>query len=50
MGDAGRQRVKEHFAWDGKGDFMNRIYENTLARREPELVNAPFTPEQQIEH
>ena len=31
MGEAGRQRVKEHFAWDGKGDFMNELYENTLA-------------------
>ena len=50
MGEAGRQRVKEHFAWDGKGDFMNELYENTLARREPELANAPYTPEQRIEH
>jgi glycosyltransferase involved in cell wall biosynthesis len=32
MGEASRQRVKEHFDWVGKGDFMSGIYENTVPR------------------
>jgi glycosyltransferase involved in cell wall biosynthesis len=50
LGEAARQRVKEHFAWVGKGDFRNGIYENMVARREPELANALFTPQPRIEH
>jgi glycosyltransferase involved in cell wall biosynthesis len=32
MGEASRQRVKEHFAWVGKGEFMSEIYQSALAR------------------
>ena len=50
LAEAARQRVKEHFAWVGKGDFRNGIYENIVARREPELANALFSPQPRIEH
>ena len=32
MGEASRQRVKEHFAWAGKGELMSGIYESAVAR------------------
>ena len=32
MGEASRQRVKEHFGWVSKGDFMSRIYESAVKR------------------
>jgi glycosyltransferase involved in cell wall biosynthesis len=32
MGRASRQRVKEHFAWDTKGDFISGTYEMAIAR------------------
>jgi glycosyltransferase involved in cell wall biosynthesis len=33
MGKESRQRVNEHFAWVSKGDFINGIYEMTVARQ-----------------
>jgi glycosyltransferase involved in cell wall biosynthesis len=30
MGEAARQRVKEHFDWVGKGDFISGIYESAV--------------------
>jgi glycosyltransferase involved in cell wall biosynthesis len=30
MGEASRRRVREHFSWDSKGDFMNGIYESAI--------------------
>jgi glycosyltransferase involved in cell wall biosynthesis len=26
LGKAGRQRVEQHFNWDKKGEWMNRVY------------------------
>ena len=45
MGEASRRRVEEHFAWVGMGDFMSELYDNTVARRELEYANAPYTPD-----
>jgi glycosyltransferase involved in cell wall biosynthesis len=49
MAEASRRRVKEHFDWDGKGDFMNRLYEQTV-KGIFEQANDPYTPELRIEH
>jgi len=32
MGEAGRQRVKEHFSWDKKGEYINRLYRDILEK------------------
>jgi glycosyltransferase involved in cell wall biosynthesis len=31
MGEAGRKRVQEHFSWEKKGEFIDRIYREVLA-------------------
>jgi len=30
MGEAGRKRVGEHFSWEGKGEFIRRVYGEVL--------------------
>lgn len=30
MGEAGRKRVTEHFSWEKKGEFINRVYQEVL--------------------
>jgi len=32
MGAAGRQRVQEHFSWDKKGEYINRLYWELLGK------------------
>jgi len=49
MGEACRQRVTEHFASAGKGDFMNTLYENVAARPGLALANPVCVPEPRIE-
>lgn len=34
MGDAGRRRVEEHFTWEMKAGFINKIYQEVLIKRE----------------
>lgn len=34
MGEKGRERVKEHFSWEKKGEFINEIYRQVLAEHE----------------
>jgi glycosyltransferase involved in cell wall biosynthesis len=31
MGEAGRRRVKKHFLWEKKGDFINNIYQDIVS-------------------
>lgn len=33
MGLAGQKRVKDHFLWDKKGEFINQIYQEVLANQ-----------------
>ncbi len=33
MGEAGRRRVKEHYTWEKKGEFIRKIYEEVLGYR-----------------
>jgi glycosyltransferase involved in cell wall biosynthesis len=49
MGKASRQRVKEHFSWAGKDEFMTKLYEDTVAGRENEHTHVPYIPEPRIE-
>jgi glycosyltransferase involved in cell wall biosynthesis len=32
MGEASRRRVREHYTWEKKGEFIKKIYENILGR------------------
>ena len=32
MGDVARQRVRKHFSWDEKGNYLNALYEKVRGR------------------
>lgn len=49
MGEASRQRVKDHFAWDGKGEFMNKLYEDIAACPKLRHASVPYASELRID-
>jgi hypothetical protein len=35
MGESSRRRVREHFGWASKGEFMRQLLDELDRRREP---------------